>query len=132
MLLRGTTRTIKCHIESSTQEPLSGESLVLPWLVEHAGCILSRMPKRVVTGRRPLKDCTARNRHKVWRESAGKANYHRSNEQNESLIPVRNLAWDAKQQRIMLHWECRSVYSELAKSEEWNFRADETQKPSTV
>ena len=38
-------RTIKCHMESSTQEPLSDESLVIPWLVEHAGCILSRCQK---------------------------------------------------------------------------------------
>ena len=42
MLIRGIIRTIKCHNESSTQEPLSDESLILPWLVEHAGCILSR------------------------------------------------------------------------------------------
>ena len=45
MLLRGIIRTIKCHIKGSTQEPLSDESLVLPWLVEHAGCILSRCQK---------------------------------------------------------------------------------------
>ena len=45
MLIRGIIRTIKCHIESSTQEPLSYESLCLPWLVEHAGCILSRCHK---------------------------------------------------------------------------------------
>ena len=45
MLLRGIIRTIKCHIERSTQEPLSDESPVLPWLVEHAGCILSRCQK---------------------------------------------------------------------------------------
>ena len=42
MLIRGIMRTIKCHTESRTQEPLSNESHVLPWLVEHAGCILSR------------------------------------------------------------------------------------------
>ena len=34
MLLRGIIRTNKFHIESSTQESLSDESLVLPWLVE--------------------------------------------------------------------------------------------------
>ena len=45
MLLRGIIRTIKCHIESSSQEPLSDESPVLPWLVKHAGCILSRCQK---------------------------------------------------------------------------------------
>ena len=41
MLIRG----IKCHIESSTQEPLNDESLILLWLVEHAGRILSRCQK---------------------------------------------------------------------------------------
>ena len=45
MLLRGIIRTIKCHIESRTQEPLSGDSPVIPWLVEHAGCILDRCRK---------------------------------------------------------------------------------------
>ena len=45
MLLRGNIRTIKCHIESSTQEPLSDDSPVVPWLVEYAGCILSRCQK---------------------------------------------------------------------------------------
>ena len=45
MQIRGIIRTIKCHVESSTQEPLSDESPILPWLVEHAGCILSRCQK---------------------------------------------------------------------------------------
>ena len=63
MLIRGIIRTIKCHIESRTQEPLGDGSPVMPWLVEHAGCILSRCQK-VVTERRPLRDCTARSRRK--------------------------------------------------------------------
>ena len=45
MQLRGIIRTVKCHIESRTQEPLNDDSLVMPWLVEHAGCILSRCQK---------------------------------------------------------------------------------------
>ena len=45
MLIRGIIRTIKCHIESRTQEPLSDDSPVMLWLVEHAGCILSRCQK---------------------------------------------------------------------------------------
>ena len=45
MPLREIIRTIKCQIESRTQEPLSDDSLVMPWLVEHAGCILSRCQK---------------------------------------------------------------------------------------
>ena len=59
MLPRGIIRTINCHIESSTQD----ESLVLPWLWSMQ---VASNPdvKRVVTGRRHLKDCMARNRHK--------------------------------------------------------------------
>ena len=45
MLLRGIIRTVKCHIESRTQKPLNDDSPVMPWLVEHAGCILSRCQK---------------------------------------------------------------------------------------
>ena len=45
MPLCGIIRTIKCHIESGTQAPLGDESPVVPWLVEHAGCILSRCQK---------------------------------------------------------------------------------------
>ena len=45
MILRGIIRTIKYHIESRTQEPISDDSPVIPWLVEHARCILSRCQK---------------------------------------------------------------------------------------
>ena len=45
MLLRGVIRTIKCHVESCTQEELQEDSPTLPWLVEHAGSILSRCQK---------------------------------------------------------------------------------------
>ena len=45
MLLRGVIRTIKCHVESCTQEELREDSPILPWLVEHAGRILSRGQK---------------------------------------------------------------------------------------
>ena len=44
MLLRGIIRTIKCHIESRTQESLGDESPVIPWLVEHAGRIDRKKP----------------------------------------------------------------------------------------
>ena len=40
MLTRGIVRTSKCHTESRTREPLSDESHVLLWLVEHPKCIL--------------------------------------------------------------------------------------------
>ena len=47
MLIRGIIRTIKYHIESNTQEALRDDSPILPWLVEHAGCILSRCQEGV-------------------------------------------------------------------------------------
>ena len=53
MLLLGVIRTIKSHIESRTQQPLGDDSLVIPWLVEHAGCIWSRCQKGR-DGRTPL------------------------------------------------------------------------------
>ena len=62
MLMRGVIRTIKCHVESCTQEELWEDSPTLPWLVEHAGCMLSRCQKGR-DGRTP-KDCIARSPHK--------------------------------------------------------------------
>ena len=59
MLIRGIVRTIKCHIDSSTHEPLSDESLILSWLVERVGCILSRC-QNGRDGKSHLKDCMAR------------------------------------------------------------------------
>ena len=64
MQICGIIRTIKCHIESSTQEPLSDESPFLLWLVEHAGCILSRcqkcrdgkMPSERLHGKKPTQE----------------------------------------------------------------------------
>ena len=69
MLIRGIIRTIKCHIESRTQEPL--DSPVMPWLVEHAGCILSRCQKGRKTpferlhGKKPTKSLSRLER-KCW------------------------------------------------------------------
>ena len=53
MLMRGVIRTIKCYVESCTQEELWEDSPILPWLVEHAGSMLSRCQKGR-DGRTPL------------------------------------------------------------------------------
>ena len=53
MLMRGVIRTIKCHVESCTQEELWEDSPILPRLVEHAGSMLSRCQKGR-DGRTPL------------------------------------------------------------------------------
>ena len=45
MFSRGVIRTIKCHVQSCTQEELREDSPILPWLVEHAVSILSRCQK---------------------------------------------------------------------------------------
>ena len=45
MWLCGVIRTIKCHVESCTQEELREDSPILPRLVGHAGSILSRCQK---------------------------------------------------------------------------------------
>ena len=65
MLIRGIIRTIKCHIESRTQEPKHSATTRLSchgwWSTLDASYPGAR---KVVTERRPLKDCTARSRHK--------------------------------------------------------------------
>ena len=53
LLLRGVIRTIKCHVESCTHEELWEDSPILPWLVEHAGSMLSRC-QNGRDGRTPL------------------------------------------------------------------------------
>ena len=116
-------------LKRSTQEPFGDESQILQWLAEHAGCILSRCQK-VVTGKRHSKNCMARNHHNNFapfceKVLVGKANLHRSHEQNESQILVRNLAWNAKKQIE----NADGVFTAL-KSEDWNRRADGTRKPS--
>ena len=99
MLLRGIIRTVKCHVESRMQEPLDDDSPVMAWLLDHAGCILSRCQKGR-DGRTPFDRLRP-----VPREGAGKKD-HRSDEQDEHQISIRNLAWKAKQQCRVFHWEC--------------------------
>ena len=90
--LRGIIRTIKCHIESRTQEFVSDDSLVIPWLVEHARCILCRCLKGR-DGRTPLERLHGKKpTHEFcpfWRKGAGKTNHHGSEEQDEPQISVR-------------------------------------------
>ena len=118
VLLRGIIRTIKCHIESRTQEPLSDDSLVVPWLVEHAGCTLSRCQKgrdgKTPFERRLEADAII---CPVWRKGAGKTNHNGSEEQNDLQISVRILARDAKQQRKVLYCERRWCVQSSCNSE---------------
>ena len=132
MLIRGIIRTIKCHIESRTQEMIGDESPVMPWLVGHAGCILSRCQKgrggktpferlhgnkptqefvsfgEKVLARRvttePMNRMNPRYQYRVWLE-------RETTVQNASLGTQR---------------KC----SELAKSAGWSPKTDGTKKPS--
>ena len=45
MLLRGIMRTTNCPVETCIQEELRNDSPIFPWLVEHAGSVLSRCQK---------------------------------------------------------------------------------------
>ena len=91
MLLRGVIRTIKCHVESCTQEELRGDSPILPWLVEHAGSIFSRCQKGR-DGRTPFERLHG---EKLTLEFVPFGDIH---EQNESQIQVRSVAGSEKQQ----------------------------------
>ena len=53
MLFRG-IRTINVHVESCTQEEIREDSQILPWLVEHAGSVLSCVPLGAKVLARPL------------------------------------------------------------------------------
>ena len=102
--------TIKCHIETSTQEPLRDESPILPWLVDthrmHPVQV-SKRSRRENAIRKTARQETVTQMCPICGESVGKAKLHRSHEQNEPQMQVRDLAWNAKQQCMMFHEECR-------------------------
>ena len=110
MLIRGIIRTIKCHIESRTQEPLSDNSPVMPWLVEHAGCILSRCQKgrdgktpfERLRGKKPTQEFVPF-KEKVLARRVTTEPMNRI----EPQVLVRDMARNAKQQCRVLHWERR-------------------------
>ena len=97
MLLRGIIQTIKCHIESRTQEPLSDDSPVMPWLVEHAGCILSRCQKGR-DGKTPFERLHGKKPTQEFVPFGEKvlARHHGAEEQDEPQISVRSMAWNEK------------------------------------
>ena len=76
MLLRGIFRTVKCHIESRTQEPLNDDSLAM--VGRACRMYPVQVPKKVATGRHHLRDFIVRNRHRnssrserrCWQEKA--------------------------------------------------------------
>ena len=70
MLLRGVIRTIKCHVESCTQEELREDSPILPWVVEHAGKHFVQVPEGSRWPDTNLKDCMARSHQQSLCHSA--------------------------------------------------------------
>ena len=118
--LRGIIRTIKCHIESRTQEPLSDDWPVIPWLVEHARCILSRC-QRGRYGRTPFE------------RKFGKKLIL------EFVLFGKKKCWQDKSPQIRGTGTAQSVSSgmqmvcsELVKSGDWNLTTDGTQNTLTA
>ena len=87
----------KCHVESCTKE-LQGHSPMLPWLVEHAGCICPGA-RRVVTVGRHSDDCMARSLHQNLYPSERRCWQDQNlQKQNESQVQVRSVDGCEKQQ----------------------------------
>ena len=136
MFLRGIIRTIKCHI-GSTQEPIGDESLVLPWLVEHAGCIMSRCQKgrdgktqsERLHGKKPTQEFVAFG-EKVLAKQTTTDPMNRTNRMNPRYKYGMWLDCETTAQNASFGMQM--VCSELVKSEGWNLGVDGTQKPSTV
>ena len=107
----------KCHIESRA---LGDESPVVQWLVEHAGCILSRCQKG-----RDGKRCPA------WRRGVDKPSHHRIKEQTEPQTSAGfGLENGTTAQSATLGTQM--VCSEPEKFGDWSLKTDGTKKSSTV
>ena len=127
--IRGLIRTIKCHIESNTQEPLSDESPILLCLVEHAGCIFVKMSKGR-DGKTPFERLNGKKRtqeivpfgENVLAEQVS------SDPMNRINLRWRFGIWLGMRQNSAECFICQWVYSELVKSGHWNVRADGTKK----
>ena len=109
MLISGVIRTSKCHNESSTQAPLSDESPILPRLMEHAGCILSRCQKgrdgktpfASLRGTKPSQECVPVG-EKVL---AGQISTDPMNRMNPRY---KFGFWNGMRSKCrMFHWRCR-------------------------
>ena len=110
MELRGIIRTVKCPIESRTQEPLNDDRLSCHgwWSMPDASC---PGVKKVVTGRHHVRDFMVGNRRRnssrFGEKVLARKNHHRSDEQEEPQISIRSLARNAKQQCRVFHRERR-------------------------
>ena len=78
------------------QDALSDESPTLPWLVEHAACILSRCqqgrdgktPCERLHGKKPTQEFVPLGEKVLAKQTS-------IDEQDESQVPVRDMAWNA-------------------------------------
>ena len=111
MLIRGIIRTIKCHIETSTQEPLNDESPILPWWVDTQQDASRPDVKKVVTGKTPFERLHGTKPsqefvpfgEKVLAKQISTDPTSRMNSQ----IQVADLAWNEKQCMNVSFEECR-------------------------
>ena len=87
MLLRGVIRTIKCHVESCTQEELREDSQILPWLVEHTRTIWFRCQKgrdgrtsfEGLRGKKPTQEFVPLEERRCWRDQISSELLNRMN-----------------------------------------------------
>ena len=110
MLLCGGIRTIKCHVESCTQEELRKDSPTLPWLAENAESTLSRC-QNGRDGQTPFERL-----HGKKLEPEFETDILRSVEQNESQIEVRSVAGSEEITVPSASWQRQKVYLERARS----------------
>ena len=119
MLLRGVIRTMKCYVESCTQEDLREDSLNLPWLVEHAGSILQRGQKGR-DGRTPLERLCGKaltQKFVLFEEKVlARPIFLRTVKQNESQIQVRSVAGSEKRTVPSAPWRRQKLDSRRERS----------------
>ena len=130
MQIRGIIRTIKCHVESSTQGPLADESPIMPWLVEHAGCILSRCQKgrdgktpfERFHGKKPTQEFVPFGEKVLVKQVA-------TDPMNRMNLRYKFGIWLGVRSNSA---ECLTGKSEFVKSGERSLRADGTKMPLTT
>ena len=116
------------------QEPLNDDSPVMPWLVEHAGCILSKCQKGRdgktpfgrLHGKRPTQEFVPFGEKVLAR----KITTDPMNRMNPDIDTEFGLECETTVQSVSSGMQ--TVCSELVKSGDWNLRTDGTQKQSTM
>ena len=130
MLVRGSIRTINYQMESNTQEELRGHSLILPWLVEPAGIILSWY-QTSADGRTQIEKLHRKKPSQEFVPSGEKVLARQISTESMKRMNGRCKfgIWLGIRNNSA---EMQTVCSLLVTSEGWHRRADLTKKPNSV